>query len=297
MRDPIPLQPDVTFQTVNSSVRVNGIVLAYTEWPGEKGPVICLPSLTGHKGSFANIARRLAPNYRLVALDLRGRGDSDKPLEGYGFAYHARDILAFADTLGIESFAVLGHSFGATVGVYLASIRPARVRTLVMMDGGVDPDEEVLEAMRPVVRRLGKIYPTLEAYLDAMRSIPYHKPWGAALERYYREDVQVMQDGSVSSKSSAPAIERDLDLHFHYSMCVHFPTLRCPSLYLRPGLGLLGDRAHILTERSAEAFVASTPGCRRVDIPGVNHYTMVLHDDPPVASPIRQFLDEVLKQS
>lgn len=280
-------------QPINSSVQVNGITLAYIEWPGEKGPVICLPNLAGHKGSFTQVALRLAPDYRVIALDLRGRGDSSQPLEGYGFAYHARDILALADALEIGPFVVLGHSFGATVGVYLASIRPRRVRALVMLDGGVDPDEEVLEAMRPVVRRLGKIYPTMQAYLDAMRSIPYHKPWSAALEHHYREDVEVMPDGSVCSKSSAQAIERDLDLHFYYSMCVHFPALRCPSLYLRPMQGLLGDRAHILDERAAEAFVASTPGCCRVDIPDVNHFTMVLSDDPPVVEPIHAFLETV----
>jgi hypothetical protein len=137
----------------------------------------------------------------------------------------------------------------------------------------------------------------MEAYLDAMRSIPFHRPWSAALERYYREDAQVRSDSSVSSKSSAQAIDRDLDLHFYCRMCVHFPALHCPTLYLRPELGLLGDRAHILNECAAEAFVVSTPGCRRVDIPDVNHYTMVLYDDPLVTSPIRQFLDEVLTQS
>ncbi len=279
----------------NSTLRVNGINLAYAEWPGEKGPVICLPSLTGHKGSFNNIAGRLAPDYHLFALDLRGRGDSDKPPEGYGFAYHARDILALADKLGFESFAVIGHSFGATVGVYLASIRPRKVRALAMIDGGVDPKEEVLEAMRPTVRRLGKIYLSQSAYLEAMRALPYHTPWNAALEQYFCEDVQVMPDGAVCSKASARAIERDLDIHFYYSMCVHFPTLQCPSLYLRPQQGLLGDRAHVLTEPEAAAFVEWTPGCRRVDLPGVNHYTMVLQDDPPVTAPIREFLDEVLR--
>lgn len=110
-----------------TTIKVNDITLSYREWPGEKGPLICLHSLFGHKGAFNAIARHLAPEYHLFALDFRGRGDSDKPADGYGFSYHSRDILAFADALGLESFTILGHSFGATVGVYLASIRPQRV--------------------------------------------------------------------------------------------------------------------------------------------------------------------------
>src|SRR3990172_3464382 len=137
------------------NIFIQDIHLSYREWHGERGPLICLSSLMGHKGSFDAVAERLAPEYHLFALDLRGRGDSDKPPQGYGFAYHAHDILSFADALGIDKFGIIGHSFGATVGVYLASIRPLRVQTLVMIDGGVDPKEEVLEAMRPALRRLG----------------------------------------------------------------------------------------------------------------------------------------------
>lgn len=267
--------------------------MSYREWGGRNGPLICLPSLTGHKGTFDGLAERLSPEFHLYALDLRGRGESDKPEEGYGFAYHTRDILAFADGLGIESFSIIGHSFGATVGVYLASIRPLRVKSLVMIDGGADPKEEVLEAMRPALHRLGITYPSTQAYLDSMKEIPYYHPWTHSLERYLQDDVQELPDGSVRSKTSPEAIEKDLDIHFYYSMCVHFPTLQCPTLFIRPRKGLLGDRAHILDEREAAAFVDWIPDCWRVDLPDVNHYTMILNDPPLVGPPIRAFLSTV----
>ncbi|MEK6575386.1 MAG: alpha/beta hydrolase [Chloroflexota bacterium] len=275
-------------------VSVNGIRLAYVEWPGERGPLICLPSVGGHKGTFSIIAQTLAPKYRVLALDLRGRGDSDKPSEGYGFAYHARDVLAFADALEVETFALVGHSFGATVGIYVASIRPKRVRAAVLIDGGCDPKEEVLEAMRPMLRRMGTIFPSMDDYLAAMRALPFFGEWNPTLESYLREDVVTLPEGSVRSKVSSEALERDLDVHFYYSMCVHFPTVQCPTLFIRPMQGLLGDRAHILDEREAAAFVKWIPNCRRVDLPNVNHYTMVHQDDPPVIPPLKAFLDEVL---
>lgn len=279
---------------LQSIIQLDDIKLSYTEWPGEKGPVICLPSLVGHKGTFTNIAKRLAPEYHVLALDLRGRGDSDKPTEGYGFAYHARDILQFADKLGFNSFAIIGHSFGATVGVYLASIRLGLVPGIVLIDGGADPNEEMLEAMGPLLDRLDRVYPSMENYLEAMRAIPFYHPWSAALEQYLREDVEILPDGTVSPKASAEALKRDLEIHYHYSMCLHFPHMHCPALFIRPEQGLLGDRGHIFTEREAAAIVKWIPGCRRVDVADVNHYTMVLHDNPPVIPPIRAFLDEVL---
>jgi pimeloyl-ACP methyl ester carboxylesterase len=278
---------------MDATVEVNGITLSYRHWPGERGPILCLPSLTGHKGIFDGIAGILAPEYDLYALDLRGRGDSDKPDEGYGFAYHARDIQAFAIALGFEHFSIIGHSFGATVGVYLASIRPMEITSLVMIDGGADPKEEVLEAMRPALRRLGTTYISMEEYLGAMRDLPYYRPWNETLENYLRADVETLPDGNLRSKSSPQAIERDLDVHFYYSMCVHFPTLQCPNMFVRPREGLLGDKAHVLDEREASAFVAWIPKCWRVDLPDVNHYTMILSDKPVVAAPIRAFLSTV----
>jgi pimeloyl-ACP methyl ester carboxylesterase len=274
-------------------LQVNGIRLSYREWPGEKGPILCLPSLTGHKGTFDQLACHLSPDYHLFALDLRGRGDSDKPAEGYGFAYHARDIMAFAKVMGFETFSIIGHSFGATVGVYLASIRPLQIRSLVMIDGGADPKQEVMEAMYPTLHHLGKVYPDLDNYLKAMKKVPYYQPWNTALEKYLIDDVEQLPDGEVRSKSSPEAIERDLDVHFFYSMCVHFPTLQCPNMFIRPQNGLLGDKAHILDEREAAAFVAWIPNCWRVDLPNVNHYTMILSEEPLVFPPINAFLSTI----
>lgn len=291
-------------------VNVNGIRLAYAEWPrldrpqstgprpagqGNDGapPIICLPHLTGHKGSFGPLAERLAPDWRVFALDLRGRGESDRADDGYGFAYHARDILAFADAVGLPRFILLGHSFGATTAVYLASIQPGRVQALVLLDGGADPQADTLRAMYPTILRLEQRYPSLEAYQDAMRALPFFHPWSAALEQYCRDDVETLPDGTLGSRSSATAITRDLDLHFLYSMCLHFPALRCPVLFLRPGNGLAGERGHVFSEAEAQAITASIPDCTWVDVPGVNHYTMLMNDEPPVAWPIRVFLKSI----
>ncbi len=277
-------------------VDANGIGLSYLDWPGDRGPVICLPSIAGHKGSFTALAQRLSPEYRILALDLRGRGESDKPTNGYGFAYHARDILAFADALGFETFSLIGHSFGATAGVYLASIQPSRVRSLVLIDGGADPKAETLQLMRQGIRRLDKTYPSLAEYLEMQRGVSYHKPWTPALETYLTQDVIVQSDGSVQSKSSAKALERDLDMHFYYSMCLHFPNLKCPVLFLRPQQGLLGTSGHVYSDAEAINIVRFIPNCKKASVQGGNHYTMLIQDNPPVAPFIDEFYGMVFRK-
>jgi hypothetical protein len=118
-----------------------------------------------------------------------------------------------------------------------------------------------------------------------------------ALERYLREDVETLADGAVRSKTSAKAVERDLDMHFYYSMYLHFPHLRCQALLVRPGRGLLGERGHMFSAGETAAIVAHIPQGRHVAAAGANHYTLLLDDEPPVAEPVRGFLEEVLVDS
>jgi pimeloyl-ACP methyl ester carboxylesterase len=275
------------------SVTVNGIKLAYHEWPGARATLLCIPSITGHKGTFAALASRLSPRYRVIALDLRGRCDSDKPADGYGFAYHARDILAAADALHLDRCILIGHSFGATASVYTASLHPDRVKALILLDGGADPQAETLQAMYPTIKRLNKVYPTMDAYLAAQRNVAYYKPWTTALEQYLREDVEILPDGSVRAKSSSSALTTDLDMHFWSNVWFHLPFVRCPVLFLRPTEGLLGTTGHVYSEETAHALVQSIAHCRYERVPGGNHYTFVIQDRPPVAPFIETFLETV----
>lgn len=279
------------------SVPVNDITISCREWPGDKGPVLCLPSFAGHKGSFDRLAASLTPGYRVIALDLRGRGDSSKPPDGYGFAYHARDILAFTRQLGIGAFSIIGHSFGATVGAYIASIRPDLVEAIVLLEGGADPTEGVLEAIRPTLDHLDSRFSSMAEYLDRMRAMPFYRgQWGGMLEAYLRDDVLQLTDGSVEPKADAAALHRDLDLHFLYSMCLHFPAIQAPALFVRAGEGLRGgQQGHIFSEAETDAIVNWIPRGRRLDIVGVNHFTLLLNDHNPLADPVSAFLDQYLR--
>jgi pimeloyl-ACP methyl ester carboxylesterase len=278
-------------------VVVNGISLAYDDWAGEHGPLVCIPSITGHKGTFTALAEQLAPQFRVLSLDQRGRCDSPdlSGAHGYGFSYHARDILAFADALQLERFILVGHSFGATASVYTASLKPERVSALVLLDGGADPPHDTLRAMYPTIKRLSKTYRSMDEYLAAQRNVVYHKPWTPALEKYLRDEMTMMEDGSVRNKSSASAIEHDLDMHFWENVWFHLPFLRCPVLFLRPTEGLLGATSHVYSDADASRLVSQIPQCTYRLVEGGNHYTFVIQDNPPVAQHIQTFLEELLR--
>jgi pimeloyl-ACP methyl ester carboxylesterase len=93
-------------------VAANGVALAVREWPG-RGPAIAgVHGLTANHACWESLAAVLAPSYRLLAYDLRGRGDSDKPEKGYRLEEHARDLAGLLDHYGIRRAVVMGHSLG-----------------------------------------------------------------------------------------------------------------------------------------------------------------------------------------
>jgi lipase len=110
------------------------VTLARREW-GDPSlpPLVCLHGVTNHAGHFEALAGRLDGRYRVVALDLRGHGDS--PWEPpWHVEQHVEDVLASAPD---EPCAWLGHSFGGRVAYEAAAAAPARVERLVLLDPAI----------------------------------------------------------------------------------------------------------------------------------------------------------------
>ena len=78
----------------------DGVALAVHEWPGKRPPrrtVLGIHGLTANHRCWASMAETLPPGYRLVAYDLRGRGDSDKPATDYSLTTHGRDLASLLE--------------------------------------------------------------------------------------------------------------------------------------------------------------------------------------------------------
>lgn len=181
----------------------NNIRLHYLDYPGDGPTLILMHGLTSNAYCFEGImAQGLAGNTRVISVDLRGRGLSDKPEEGYSMADHAQDIIGLMDALGIEQAHVGGHSFGAWISFYLAAHYPHRVNRLVLIDAAAEMHPDVLEMLQPVMSRLGKTYSSFDAYVDGAKNAPFATFWEPSMLAYYRADVCINADGSVTPRSS-----------------------------------------------------------------------------------------------
>ena len=101
---------------------------------GRGQTLVAIHGLGGTKGSFLPTLAELAPNFRVIALDLPGFGDSDKPLRAsYDPRYFARAVVELLDALALDRVHVVGNSLGGRVALELGMRHPDRVGGLVML--------------------------------------------------------------------------------------------------------------------------------------------------------------------
>lgn len=277
-------------------VAADGVALAVHEWPGKgRAPttVVGIHGLTANHRCWAPMAEVLAPDFRLVAYDLRGRGDSDKPGTGYSLAAHGRDLLALLDRLGLRRAVLMGHSLGAAIALRFAVDHPARVRRLVLIDGGLDVRAEVLDSLGPALARLGMEFPSLDAFLGRMRGLPmFAGRWNDHLEGYFRYDVETLPSGAVRPKASPAAIAEELGNLQRERLWTLHHRVRCPTLVLRAPDGLLTATDCLMTREEARAMAAAIPRAKLVEVPGTNHYTVLMGRHLRVRTAVRAFLRE-----
>jgi pimeloyl-ACP methyl ester carboxylesterase len=185
-----------------------------------------------------------AAGFRVIAPDLRGFGESDRPeaVEAYGLAHSVADLVAVLDALGIERARVVGHDWGAVVAWLLAATAPERVERLVAMSVG----HPAGNARRTVEDREKAWYMLLFQFPGVAEELLRRDDW-ALLREWLRGDgdldryvVDLARPGALTAAlnwyraNAAP--ERELRPRRP------LPPVRAPAL----GLWSTGD--HYLTE-------------------------------------------------
>ena len=269
-----------------------GVELAICRAGESPDPVVCLHGITAQHRAFNAAARYLGPSRGLIGVDLRGRGDSDKPESGYGLETHASDVVRVLDHLGLDQAVLAGHSMGAFVALKTALASPDRVRALVLLDGGWPrvetrpeemTDEEKGEAkaleegLARAFRRLDMVFEGPEAYLDfwfpdrdlTMDDLP------PDLADYYLYDLGEV-DGGYNPKASRAAAEEDAP-----SVSETSPTaeelsgIACPVALVRASQGFFPGSDPLISDEVSDVMVQVLDVRTEILVEGANHYSML----------------------
>jgi pimeloyl-ACP methyl ester carboxylesterase len=138
-------------------IRVGEHAVAYRR-TGAGEPVLLLHGIVTHSGLWQDVVPLLARVHDVVALDLLGCGQSDKPIEvSYGLKAHADRLPAILAALGVERPHVVGHDLGGGIAQLLAVRHPEVVRDLVLVNSVAHdffPVQPIIAMRTPVVRQM-----------------------------------------------------------------------------------------------------------------------------------------------
>lgn len=280
-------------EPIMKKVNGNGIKINIAVWEGAGQPILCIHGITANCRCWDTMGATLKSEYHLIAMDLRGRGLSDKPSKGYALEYHLQDIKCLLDDLGLDRVVIMGHSLGAFIGLAFAAEYPERMDRLILVDGGGDLSKEQMEnvfvGIKPALDRLGQVFPSADAYLEKMRAAPYVQPWSSATETYYRYEIEAVGGGVQTNIAPAHILEEAENIR-KVDCAPYYPRIKCEVLILRAPIGLLSKDDILLPEDVIDRMMLEIPHAHRFDVTGMNHYGIVFQPHKARDQAIREFL-------
>lgn len=274
-----------TYRTTEVAVR--GGTLHTAIW-GPDDPaaptVLAVHGVTASHKSWAYLAEAL-PDVRIIAPDLRGRGRSNQLPGPYGLTTHAQDLAAVLEDLADGPLVVVGHSMGRFASLVLADLFPERVRSLVLVDGGLPlqvpaglSDEEVISSvLGPAAERLNATFPSREVYRSFWRQHPaFSADWGPLVDAYVDYDLTGEEPELRPATRYEAMAEDTADLHRGASLLAALDGLTVNTDVLRAPRGLLNEPTALYAPGYLESWAAKLPALRVTQVPDVNHYTIIM---------------------
>ena len=279
----------------------DGVRLHYRDYGGPEAapgrpPLLCFPGLTRNARDFSAVAERLAPDWRVIAVDFRGRGESGyaKDPMSYVPLTYLHDVEALLTELKVDRFVAFGTSLGGIVTMLLASNERHRIAGALLNDVGPEIDPAGLARIRSYVGR-GTWYQT---WMHAARGVQnsndnvYHgyaiEDWLAMAKRLmrlntagrivYDYDMRIAEPFRVPGNEAGPDMWRTLD-----------------ALAGRPVAVIRGEASDILTERVADQMILRLGQRSELAIvPGTGHAPTL--DEPEAIGAIDRLLARIAEE-
>lgn len=268
-------------------IPVRGGELAGGLWsPAEttaRPPVLAIHGITASHVSWPLVAEQLGS--QVVAMDLRGRGGSNTLPGPFDLRSHARDMQDVLDHLGLERVVVAGHSMGAFVAVRLAELDPARVASLVLIDGGlpITPPAGVTAAelpalvLGPALSRLSMTFASRDEYATFWRNHAALGPyWNNTIEAYVDYDLHGEAPQLRASSNPEAVTENALELDGSAGYSKGLASLSLPIDFLRAPRGLADQPEPLYPASEMALLTKEFPHITFAELDDVNHYTVVL---------------------
>jgi pimeloyl-ACP methyl ester carboxylesterase len=256
----------------------DGLKLRVREWGSpEARPIILLHGLRGFSVTWRALAKALSTEWRLIALDQRGRGESDwDPAANYYTDAYLSDLESLIAHLNIGLFVLVGHSMGGTTGYVYAASHPDRLNALIIED--IAPGASIAgEGAERIRREMAGLPSDFNDWAEARTYWQKLRPNvnEDALEQRLSESLRETAAGRVGWRYDAAGISRtrlNPDPARVVDLWPIVGAIRTPTLVIR------GERSDFCRLDAVLEMENRNPAFTHVTVPNASHY---VHDDAP----------------
>jgi pimeloyl-ACP methyl ester carboxylesterase len=254
--------------------------ISYLEWgePKNDKVLVCVHGLTRCARDFEDLAGAMSDRYRVVSVDVAGRGDSDwlpDPLL-YQLPQYLNDMVSVVARLDVESVHWVGTSMGALIGMALAAQPGTPVTKLVINDAGPVVSKVSLERIASYVG-MAPVFPDIAAAEKYVRTVS--APFGPHNDAQWRFLTEIVMrsnpDGSLRLHYDPKLAEpfRQFMPEGDLELWPVWEAIKCPTMVLR------GAESDLLTRATFEKMSATGPKAKAVEFAGVGHAPTLMQAD------------------
>ena len=272
----------------------DGVKLHYRDYDGnrDRPPILCIPGLTRNARDFEPVADRFAGGWRIIAIDLRGRGGSafDPDSSNYKPMVYVADILKMLDQLGIADAVFVGTSLGGICTMALALGDRERIAGALLNDIGPVVDMAGVERIMGYVGKASSFASWTDAIAElSARNFDVYPDYGPAeWERHVRRLMREDGSGSV-------VFDYDMAIAGNFESAASAPEIwpLYQALDGRPVTILRGELSDLLSAQVATRMASDLPDVELVTIPRVGHAPSL--DEPESLAALDRLLARVIK--
>jgi esterase len=252
---------------VDRYVAVNGLRIHYVDWGNANGagaakpPMILIHGLDRVARTFDHLVPHFTSRYHVIAVDMRGHGDSDwDPAARYVVEDHVSDLEGLVAQLGLRNIVVWGNSTGGRVAQVFAGRHPELVSHVIAEDVGPERPQQISDNYLRRVKEEENGWASEEELLTRLRAAPAAAD--AVLVPYVRHGTKRRGDGRLVWK-------RDPNLVKGFVATDLWSVVRAITA---PTIYILGGRSNIVPPATQDELRKALPRVEIVTIPDVGHY-------------------------
>jgi esterase len=243
---------------------VNGLRLHVLDWGSEgKQPLILLHGIGRVAHTFDHVAEHFRKDYHVIAVDMRGHGDSGWDSNGaYLVEDYVKDIEGMASQLRLRNIVIWGNSTGGRVAQVFAGMHPDLVAGVIAEDVGPERPREIADGMTGRLRQEDETGWGSEEELLTQLKASNPRTSQEVLAAYVRYGSKRRPDGRVIWKRD-PNIAKGF---VPTDLWRFIREIRAPIIYV------LGGRSTIVPAATQQQLKATLPQVQIVTMPGLGHY-------------------------